>query len=578
MPSMDSGYLKYAIYRYPRLSQNAGSPKKSDAMTTPSTCETPVLIVGGGPVGLAMGLVLHRFQVPCVVIERAPGTTDNPKSRGCWIRTMELFRQWGIEPQVRGRGLPTDADVFVYVQSIAGHEFGRTQPEPNERKSPTWKCIVAQDAVEEALLAALQGSAYVQVLHNTEFVASQTTATAVAVTTRSMRDGQVRHWKARYLIAADGAASSVRRETGIEMTGPSTLAVMANDYWRGDLSHIPVARQAGGFRVVSDAPGVPISSILNTNGRDRWLTVTQIGEAEDERARPWTDEEVIAQARRQAGVPNLDVQIINRSTWRMSRQVAARFSQGRTLLVGDAAHRFPPTGGFGLNSGVQDAHNLGWKLAYVLRGWASESLLDSYGEERQPVAESNANFSYGNRLRYKHTEEAIRSGDVDRMRFWINDTDNHLHSIGQALGFSYVSSAVVQDGTVAKPLQPRRYEPSDRPGGRFPHLWLDLAQTQSTLDWFDQAFVLVTGPLGAPWQAACRDVRGKLGVPLDLRTLPCADPRDGFEMGMRGAALVRPDGHVAWRMPWVPADPTRALAQAMSTILGRVDSPARAHA
>ncbi len=546
-------------------------------MSTPHTSETPVLIVGGGPVGLAMGLVLHRFQIPCVVIERAAGTTDNPKSRGCWIRTMELFRQWGIESGIRARGLPSDADVFVYVKSIAGYEYGRTQPEPNEHRTPAWKCIVAQDAVEEEIFAALQGSTYARVLHNTEFVSSNTTDDGVAVITRSTLDGQTRHWKARYLIAADGAGSSVRREAGIEMTGPSTLAVMANDYWRGDLSHIPVARQAGGFRVVSDQPGVPISSILNTNGRDRWLTVTQIGEVEDERPHPWTDAEVVAQARAQAGVPNLDVTIINRSTWRMSRQVAARFSQGRTLLVGDAAHRFPPTGGFGLNSGVQDAHNLGWKLAYVLRGWAPESLLDSYGEERQPVAESNANFSYGNRLRYKHTEEAIRSNDVDRMRFWINDTDNHLHSIGQALGFSYVSRAIVQDGTVAKPLQPRRYEPSDRPGGRFPHLWLDLAQTQSTLDWFDQEFVLVTGPLGDAWPAACRDVRERLGIPLALRTLPHADPRDGFEMGMRGAVLVRPDGHVAWRMPWVPSDPARALADALCSVLGRVDAPVPAH-
>lgn len=546
-------------------------------MSTPHTSETPVLIVGGGPVGLAMGLVLHRFQIPCVVIERAAGTTDNPKSRGCWIRTMELFRQWGIESGIRARGLPSDADVFVYVKSIAGYEYGRTQPEPNEHRTPAWKCIVAQDAVEEEIFAALQGSTYARVLHNTEFVSSETTDDGVTVITRSTLDGQTRHWKARYLIAADGAGSSVRREAGIEMTGPSTLAVMANDYWRGDLSHIPVARQAGGFRVVSDQPGVPISSILNTNGRDRWLTVTQIGEVEDERPHPWTDAEVVAQARAQAGVPNLDVTIINRSTWRMSRQVAARFSQGRTLLVGDAAHRFPPTGGFGLNSGVQDAHNLGWKLAYVLRGWAPESLLDSYGEERQPVAESNANFSYGNRLRYKHTEEAIRSNDVDRMRFWINDTDNHLHSIGQALGFSYVSRAIVQDGTVAKPLQPRRYEPSDRPGGRFPHLWLDLAQTQSTLDWFDQEFVLVTGPLGDAWPAACRDVRERLGIPLALRTLPHADPRDGFEMGMRGAVLVRPDGHVAWRMPWVPSDPARALADALCSVLGRVDAPVPAH-
>lgn len=535
-------------------------------MQTQDLPGTPVLIVGGGPVGLAMALVMHRFKVPCVLVERNLGTTDNPKSRGCWIRTMELFRQWGIESRVRARGLGNGSDVFVYVDSIAGHEHGRTQPEPNEHKSPTWKCIVAQDVVEEELYRALIESPYIRILHGTEFVSLSTTGEGVSVLTRRLDDGKTASWKVGYLIAADGAGSSVRRALEIEMTGPSTLAVMANDYWRGDLSRVPAARNVGGFRIISDRPGVPISTILNTNGRDRWLTVTQIGEQEDERPSPWNDEQVIRHARMQAGIEDLDVQIIHRSTWRMSRQVAARFSKGRVFLVGDAAHRFPPTGGFGLNSGVQDTHNLGWKLAYVLKGWAAPALLESYDAERRPVAESNADFSYGNRLRYKHTEDAIRSGNQDRMRFWINDTDNHLHSIGQALGFSYASGAVVQDGTVAKALQARHYNPSDRPGGHFPHLWLDLARTQSTLDWFDHAFVLVAGPLGFAWQEACDAVAHAAGVPLQFRQLPSLDAACGFEMGMRGAVLVRPDGHVAWRRPWIPSDPAAELEDALDRL------------
>lgn len=528
----------------------------------------PVLIVGGGPVGLAMALLMHRFEVPCVVIERNLGTTDNPKSRGCWIRTMELFRQWGIESRIRARGLGNGSDVFVYVDSIAGQEYGRTQPEPNEFKSPTWKCIVAQDAVEEELYRALVDSPHVRLLHGTEFVSLSQTADAVTVLTRRLEDGKTATWTASYVVGADGAGSDVRRSLDIEMTGPSTLAVMANDYWRGDLSGVPAAQNVGGFRVISRRPGVPISTILNTNGRDRWLTVTQIGEQEDERPTPWTDEDVVRNARRQTGIEDLDVQIIHRSTWRMSRQVAARFGKGRVFLAGDAAHRFPPTGGFGLNSGVQDAHNLAWKLAYVLGGWADASLLATYDGERRPVAESNADFSYGNRLRYRHTEDAIRSGNEDRMRFWINDTDNHLHSIGQALGFSYVSAAVIQDGTVAKALQARHYTPSDRPGGRFPHLWLDLARTCSTLDWFDRQFVVVAGPLGFAWQEACKQVADATGLPLTFRQLPTVEAASGFEMGMRGAVLVRPDGHVAWRRPWISSEPARELAEALQGVVG----------
>jgi 2-polyprenyl-6-methoxyphenol hydroxylase-like FAD-dependent oxidoreductase len=537
-------------------------------MSSNVASQTPILIVGGGPVGLAMALLMHRFQVHCILIERNHSTTDNPKSRGCWIRTMELFRQWGIEPHVRARGLVNGSDVFVYVDSIAGHEYGRTQPEPNEHKSPTWKCIVAQDAVEEELYRALIDSPYVQIHHGTEFVSLAPAKSGVSVKTRRLADDTTVTWDARYVIAADGAGSSVRRALEIEMTGPSTLAVMANDYWRGDLSRLPAAQNVGGFRIISRTPGVPVSTILNTNGRDRWLTVTQIGEEEDERPAPWTDADVINNVRQQTGIEDLDVQIIHRSIWRMSRQVAKRFHQGQVFLVGDAAHRFPPTGGFGLNSGVQDAHNLAWKLAYVLNGWATPALLDSYDAERRPVAESNADFSYGNRLRYKHTEEAIRSGNQDRMRFWINDTDNHLHSIGQALGFSYSSSAIVQDGTVPKPLQARHYTPSDRPGGRFPHLWIDLARTHSSLDWFDKEFVLVAGPLGFAWQEACEEVRLATKLPLSFRQLPSLEAGCGFEMGMRGAVLVRPDGHVAWRKPWLPSDPVQALRLALTQVLG----------
>ncbi|WP_160331066.1 FAD-dependent monooxygenase [Bradyrhizobium macuxiense] len=529
---------------------------------------TSIMIVGGGPVGLAMGLLLDRFGIDAIIVEKSPTTTDHPKSRGCWVRTMEIFRQWGIEQAIRDRGLQDSSDMFVQVESIAGREISRSRPEPNLGQTPAWKSLVAQDAVEEEIYKVIEHSNLVQVHFSTEFVGFEEVEDGVVCEIRSVETGRTERWHARYLLACDGAGSQTRRSAGIDMVGPATLAVMLNEYWRGDLSRFPITREAAGYQVYSDQPGMPRrAGILNTNGRDRWLSVIQIGEEKDERPRPWTDAETIEIIRTHAGVPDLDVTLLNRSIWRMSKQVAARFRKGRVLVVGDAAHRFPPTGGFGLNSGVQDAHNLAWKLAYVLRGLASEQLLESYDVERRPVAQSNADFSYGNLIRFRRLDEAVRSGNEDRIRFWVNDLDNHLHSIGQALGFSYEEGAVVPDGTPRGGHLTRTYFPSDRPGGRFPHLWLDMARKTSTLDWFDKEFTVVTGPLGGEWLEAGRDVSEKLGIPLSLQQLPNAHQSDGIQMGLRGAVVVRPDGHVAWRMPYIPQDPARELAGALRTVL-----------
>jgi 2-polyprenyl-6-methoxyphenol hydroxylase-like FAD-dependent oxidoreductase len=537
-------------------------------MSSETSRRTSIMIVGGGPVGLAMGLLLDRFGIDAMIVEKSPTTTDHPKSRGCWVRTMEIFRQWGIEQAIRDRGLQDKSDMFVQVESIAGREISRSRPEPNLGQTPAWKSLVAQDAVEEEIYRVIEHSNLVQVHFSTEFVGFEEVEDGVICEIRSVETGRSEYWHAKYLLACDGAGSRTRRSAGIEMEGPATLAVIQNEYWRGDLSRFPLAREAAGYMVYSNQPGMPPrASILNTNGKDRWLSLIQIGWEKDERPRPWTDAEMIEIIRKQAGVPDLDVTLLNRSIWRMSRQVANSFRNRRVFLIGDAAHRFPPTGGFGLNSGVQDAHNLAWKLVYVLRGQASEKLLDTYDVERRPVAQSNADFSYGNMIRFRRIDDAVRSGNEDRIRFWVNDLDNHLHSIGQALGFSYEEGAVIPDGTPRGGHLTRVYAPSDRPGGRFPHVWLDMARKHSTLDWFDKEFTVVTGPLGDDWLEAGREVANKTGTPLNLQKLPNAHPADGIHMGLRGAVLVRPDGHVAWRMPYIPENPARELAGALQTVL-----------
>ena len=530
----------------------------------------PVFIVGGGPVGLALALALDRFGIRSLVVERSATTTDHPKSRGCWVRTMEIFRQWGVEDAIRARGLADGTDVFAMMERLTGREYGRTRSEPRGNQSPTWKSMVAQDAVEEELLRAVQKGAHASVRYSTEMLDFEDLGSSVRVRVRDMNDGTVETWEADWLIGADGAGSGTRRAAGIEMDGPPMLAVMLNEYVRMDLSRFPVAKEAAVIRVVPSNPEMPSLSLLNTNGADRWLMVMRVGREQDERPAAVREVAIGTFLAPYIGLDNVPTTRISTSVWRMSKQVAVNYRKGRVLLAGDAAHRFPPTGGFGLNSGVQDAHNLAWKLAYVLKGRAAEQLLDTYDVERRPVAQSNADWSYDNSLRMTMVEQATRSGHQDRIDFWINDMDNHLHSVGQSLGFIYDAGALIPDGSTRPAYNPRVYTPIDRPGSRFPHRWMDAARTETTLDWFDQEFVLVAGTEGNAWLAAGADVARRLRVPLGLKRWPASHEAAlevGCGMGRRGAVLVRPDGHVAWRMAWCPPDPKAELASAITTLL-----------
>src|SRR5436190_7748443 len=194
-------------------------------IATDDAPQTTVFIAGGGPVGLAMSLLLDRFGIDCVVVEKSPTTTDHPKSRGCWIRTMEIFRQWGIEQAIRDRGLQDDSDIFVQVESIAGREISRSRPEPDLGQTPAWKCLVAQDAVEEEIFRVIEHSNRVQVRFSTEFVGFEETDDGVECEIRSVETGETERWHATYLLACDGAGSRTRQKAGIDMVGPASMAV-----------------------------------------------------------------------------------------------------------------------------------------------------------------------------------------------------------------------------------------------------------------------------------------------------------------------------------------------------------------
>ena len=532
-----------------------------------ASSDVPVTIVGGGPVGLSMALALARQGVRSRVLEQKETTTDHPKARGLFPRAMEIFRQWGVEGPIRARGLPPGSDSFAVLDGLE-RELGRSPPEPFRDEGPARKSLVAQDAVEEELVAKLAAYPEAEVHWNTRALAGEVDELGVTITAEDVKTGRTSVWRSAYMVGADGGAGFCAKLAGIAYEGPPQLAVMLNTYFRADLSAFETMREVAGMIFTRhEGYAGPPHSFLNTNGADRWLLLERIGARADERASPATEAETIEKLRAVLRQPGLDIRIINQAVWRLTRRIAETFREGPVFLAGDAAHRFPPTGGLGLNSGIEDVHNLAWKLAFVLQGKASERLLDSYDVERRPIANANADMALLNMARFQKFTEAAVSGNRDKLDFWLKDMANHTNSIGHVLGFTYKEGALIPDGSTPPPPTPRTYTPTYRPGSRFPHFWLDPQRTRSSLDLFDSDMVLVVGESGDAWAEAAGEVSRRWNLPILVHRLGEVDPALGIAMGPRGAALVRPDGVTAWRIGWPEPDPAEVLGAAVAAIL-----------
>jgi putative polyketide hydroxylase len=506
--------------------------------------QIPVLIIGGGPVGLSASILFSRFGIRSLLVERHPSTTDHPKARGVHARTMELFRQWGVEDAIRTHELPSNLSGFIWMDRLDGHEIGRVPlgDMKDLSYSPTIGSIVAQDAVEEELHAAAHRYDLAELLFGAEAALEDQTPAAVTAIVRDA-SGRERKVVAQYVIAADGASSPSRHAMGIAMNGPDAMARSINIYFRADLSRWFGPRPCVGF-FFSD-PALVGSSLLCVNGTDRWISINRAEPAEE-----FSTERCVNLIRDLVGVKDLGVEIINTAFWTMTAQVAQQYRSGPVFLAGDAAHRFPPTGGFGMNTGIQDVHNLVWKLAYVLTGRADPALLDTYEPERRPVAQSNTDFSVINAVRLGAMYQAAREGDQQRMAALIEDQRKHLANIGQQFAFHYDSAAVVPDGTPPPEFSPYQYAPTGRPGHRAPHLWLNRnGDHVSTLDLFDRKFALLTTPAGRRNAVALPEDAVDIFAIGDGGDLQDPEGRfcDLYGIEADGAVLVRPDGHVAWR-------------------------------
>jgi putative polyketide hydroxylase len=362
--------------------------------------------------------------------------------------------------------------------------------------------------------------------------------------------------RAAWVVAADGAQSQIRSLLNIGMRGPGALFHRMGIYFRADLREVGRDRPALIY-LLSPPEGPGVMAAVNL--ADLWLYMAPFNPGQGEQVEDFTTERCVQLVRSAIGAQALDVEVLSALPWEGSSAVAERFRDGRVFLAGDAAHLIPPTGGQAMNVGIQDVHNLAWKLAGHLAGWAGLGLLDTYALERRPFA------------------QAVMD-DASRNVGGHGQRPEQFSNRGRVLGVSYESPAVVPDGTelpqVANPVID--YLPTARPGSRAPHLWLWRNGTRiSTLDLYDTSFVLLTGRSGQTWKPAAARAAGQVGAPLCCYSIgpdsDLIDPQNEwpslYGIEPDGAVLVRPDGHVAWRTQSVSADPGSDLVLVLRRIL-----------
>jgi putative polyketide hydroxylase len=388
------------------------------------------------------------------------------------------------------------------------------------------------------------------------------TATVVA------RDGgQTSTVRAQYLIAADGNDSTVRDACGIGRAGDADMGHFVNIFHRAPLG--PLVRDRPGWSYAVITPELT-GAFVAINGDDVWLLHVNLapGETVDD----FTERRCVDTIRAAAGIDDLDVEIISVKSWIMGAELSTAFRDRRVLLTGDAAHRRTPDGGVGMNTALQSAHNLAWKVGAVVSGWAGPDLLDTYEAERRTVAEANVAYSAKRGGGMIKMVEAVRAGDLDTVRAGIAARPAGGRQ-GMDLGFRYEEGAVASDGTTPPPVgDPMAdYVQNACPGGRAPHLWV---QRVSTLDAFGRGFVLLTGSNGAAWRVAAHQAVPRK-VPIEVLTVGEAGalqaPAGRFEavygLEPEGAVLVRPDGFVGWRFQRAGKAPADDLASGLATIL-----------
>jgi len=495
--------------------------------------EIPVLIVGGSLVGLSSAMLLGHHGVPSLSVERHAGTAIHPRAGHFQLRTTEMLRQVGLEDEVRAVSLLTyhPTGGINAVESLAGREIATYVKELNEGVegfSPTVRVFINQDVLEPIIRRrALELGATVR--NRTETVDLDQDDSGVTATLRDLDSGAESTVRARYVIAADGNRSPMRARLGIGMEGYGELSRSITIYFRADCSQLLEGRNQGVIYVHN--PALRGFFRLDRSGGTGFLVINTVGE---DVTRPeavnvsdgLTDERARELLRAAIGTDEVPIEVLDVAHWRAESNVATTMTVGRVFLAGDAAHVVPPNGGYGGNAGVQDALNLAWKLAAVIKGEAGEALLDTYDAERRPLARLTVEQAYT-----RYATRVVPERGMDDVEPFVDD-------LTMELGLVMRSSAVIpdSDGEDDGALHVHPTLARGRPGTRAPHV--PLGENRSTLDLFGRRFALLRAP---------RSPDSQVPDGVDDHVIDADGFADAYGISAEGATLVRPDGVVGWR-------------------------------
>jgi 2,4-dichlorophenol 6-monooxygenase len=600
-------------------SRSPGHDVKEDVMRE---IEVPVLIVGGGGAGLTSSMLLSQLGVRSLLVSRHPGTSVLPKAHVLNQRTMEIFTELGVAPEIMRRSTPAEnMQATAWYAGVAGaHDgYGRrlgrlevwgggyTDPD-YIAASPCRTANLPQIRLEPVLKAHAETFPEADIRFNHELLAIEQDSEAVTATVLDRGTGEQYRVRSRYLLGADGGRG-VGQMVGIDMSGPTNLMRMVSTHMTADLSsYLDDPDVLIRWLVNPDFGGSWASGVLVAMGPDHWGPDSEEWVFHLQFAMDDTDahdpDKVLARIRATLGIPDFSPVIHHISPWVMEGVLADEFRAGRVFLLGDAAHRHPPTGGLGLNSAVHDAYNLCWKLAAVLAGRADDSLLDSYGAERRPADAANVEAAVNAAMNHYSIDQALElSPDKTPEANWaevrplwerLPNSEHKRQALNRAIGsqtmefrhhnvefgYTYHSSAVIDDGSPAyTPLDPvRLYEPSTKPGHPMPHAWVEREGERVPLGTLLHGgqFLLIAGEEGHAWVEAAEKIAAERGLPLRATRVGVlgsdyVDVRCSWlkhrGVAADGAVLVRPDRYVAFRSHGAVPDPAQTLRHALNHIL-----------